>query len=173
MPPKSIKIQTENEENLNSTFTKPIDEHTDLVLRCVVSGASPSAKLTWLYDSMDPIEENEYLLTAKAIQAYRDVVNNKTKSRIGPHQTRWSIEKYSITNLPAPIVNSSNSNSDNHLRSISILHVRNLTREDADRKLICQAKNSNLTSPLIKQAVINMNCKYIKIINDNLKFLKC
>lgn len=160
MPPKNIRIQTENEETLNSSYTLPIDEHRDLILRCLVTGASPSAKLTWLYaDSMDPILENEYLLTAKAIQAYHDTANNKTRSNSASHQTRWSIEKYLITQLPSIISNNSN-NSDNQLRSVSILHVRNLTRDDVDRKLICQARNSNLTSPLTKQISISMNRKY-------------
>lgn len=159
MPPKSIKIQTEHEVTLNSSYTQPVDERSDLVLRCIVSGASPPAQLTWLYaDSMDPILENEYLLTARAIQAYHDAANNRSRQPSAPHQLRWPVEKYSITQLPNPISNSSNT-SDNHLRSISVLHVRNLTRDDVDRKLACRAKNSNLTSPLTKQVAINMNRK--------------
>ena len=160
MPPKSIKIQTEHEVTLNSSYTQPVDEHSDLVLRCIVTGASPSPKLTWLYaDSMDPILENEYLLTARAIQAYHDAANNRSRMHPAPHQTRWPVDKYTITQLPGTISNSS-STSDNHLRLISVLHVRNLTREDVDRKLACRAKNSNLTSPLTKQVSINMNCKF-------------
>lgn len=149
---------------MNSSFTPSIDEHSDLVLRCLVTGASPPPKLTWLYgDTMDPILENEYLLTAKAIQDYHNAMSNKTRqTKSGPYKARWSEDKYKITQLPSPISNSSNTSDNNHLRSISVLHVRNLTRDDVDRKLICQAKNSNLTSPLVKQISINMNCKFKK-----------
>lgn len=160
MPPKNLRIQTDNEITLNSSYTQPIDEHSDLILRCVVTGAVPTAKITWLYaDTMDPILENEYLLTAKALKAYyNDMSTNKTRSNAIQHQMRWPIDRYTITESTNSISNSTN-NSDNHLRSISTLIVRNLTRDDADRKLICRAKNSNLTSPLTKQISINMNRK--------------